>query len=87
MGKYVWWYCVISDGNVDWQTVMAHGCYLTDQELDVFRETGAALSHCPNSNISWVPHIFVKCRLFCIICGDSFALMNEYVCMRYNWIY
>uniref|UniRef100_H3CZQ0 Guanine deaminase n=1 Tax=Tetraodon nigroviridis TaxID=99883 RepID=H3CZQ0_TETNG len=34
------------------QTVMAHGCYLTDQELDLFRETGAALSHCPNSNIS-----------------------------------
>ncbi|CAG01609.1 unnamed protein product, partial [Tetraodon nigroviridis] len=34
------------------KTVMAHGCYLTDQELDLFRETGAALSHCPNSNIS-----------------------------------
>ncbi|XP_029685128.1 guanine deaminase isoform X2 [Takifugu rubripes] len=34
------------------KTVMAHGCYLTDQELDLFHETGAALSHCPNSNIS-----------------------------------
>ncbi|XP_075047834.1 guanine deaminase [Mixophyes fleayi] len=34
------------------KTVMAHGCYLTDEELHVFREKGAALSHCPNSNIS-----------------------------------
>ncbi|KAM7018953.1 guanine deaminase isoform 1-T2 [Tautogolabrus adspersus] len=34
------------------KTVMAHGCYLTDEELSLFRETGASLSHCPNSNIS-----------------------------------
>ncbi|XP_041642628.1 guanine deaminase [Cheilinus undulatus] len=34
------------------KTVMAHGCHLTDEELTVFRETGASLSHCPNSNIS-----------------------------------
>ncbi|KAG8595760.1 hypothetical protein GDO81_001617 [Engystomops pustulosus] len=34
------------------QTVMAHGCYLTNEELDIFRERGAAVSHCPNSNIS-----------------------------------
>ncbi|XP_031160971.1 guanine deaminase [Sander lucioperca] len=34
------------------KTVMAHGCYLTDAELALFRETGASLSHCPNSNIS-----------------------------------
>ncbi|XP_029019893.1 guanine deaminase [Betta splendens] len=34
------------------KTVMAHGCYLSDEELDLFRETGAALSHCPNSNTS-----------------------------------
>ncbi|XP_030647259.1 guanine deaminase isoform X1 [Chanos chanos] len=34
------------------KTVMAHGCYLTDEELKVFRETGAAISHCPNSNTS-----------------------------------
>ncbi|XP_040897984.1 guanine deaminase [Toxotes jaculatrix] len=34
------------------KTVMAHGCYLSDEELDLFRETGASLSHCPNSNIS-----------------------------------
>uniref|UniRef100_UPI0037E6FDF6 guanine deaminase n=1 Tax=Semicossyphus pulcher TaxID=241346 RepID=UPI0037E6FDF6 len=34
------------------KTVMAHGCYLTDEELTLFRETGASLSHCPNSNIS-----------------------------------
>ncbi|KAM6965587.1 guanine deaminase [Aplochiton taeniatus] len=34
------------------KTVMAHGCHLTDKELDVFRETGASVSHCPCSNIS-----------------------------------
>ncbi|XP_026068393.1 guanine deaminase [Carassius auratus] len=34
------------------RTVMAHGCHLTDEELKIFRETGSAISHCPNSNIS-----------------------------------
>uniref|UniRef100_A0A671KEG3 Guanine deaminase n=1 Tax=Sinocyclocheilus anshuiensis TaxID=1608454 RepID=A0A671KEG3_9TELE len=34
------------------RTVMAHGCHLTDEELEIFRETGSAISHCPNSNIS-----------------------------------
>uniref|UniRef100_A0A673JDR9 Amidohydrolase-related domain-containing protein n=1 Tax=Sinocyclocheilus rhinocerous TaxID=307959 RepID=A0A673JDR9_9TELE len=34
------------------RTVMAHGCHLTDEELEIFRETGSAVSHCPNSNIS-----------------------------------
>ncbi|XP_061881458.1 guanine deaminase [Entelurus aequoreus] len=34
------------------KTVMAHGCHLSDEELSLFRETGASLSHCPNSNIS-----------------------------------
>ncbi|XP_012685834.2 guanine deaminase [Clupea harengus] len=34
------------------KTVMAHGCYLSDAELQVFRDTGASISHCPNSNIS-----------------------------------
>ncbi|XP_026896838.1 guanine deaminase isoform X5 [Acinonyx jubatus] len=34
------------------KTVMAHGCYLSTEELKVFRERGAALSHCPNSNLS-----------------------------------
>uniref|UniRef100_A0AAX7SQG4 Amidohydrolase-related domain-containing protein n=1 Tax=Astatotilapia calliptera TaxID=8154 RepID=A0AAX7SQG4_ASTCA len=34
------------------KTVMAHGCHLSDEELALFRETGASLSHCPNSNFS-----------------------------------
>uniref|UniRef100_A0AAQ5WXD8 Guanine deaminase n=1 Tax=Amphiprion ocellaris TaxID=80972 RepID=A0AAQ5WXD8_AMPOC len=34
------------------KTVMAHGCHLSDKELAVFKETGASLSHCPNSNFS-----------------------------------
>ncbi|KAF4074627.1 hypothetical protein AMELA_G00241430 [Ameiurus melas] len=36
------------------KTVMAHGCYLTDEELMIFHEKGAAVSHCPNSNISLI---------------------------------
>jgi len=31
---------------------MAHGCYLSTEELQVFKERGAAISHCPNSNLS-----------------------------------
>ncbi|KAF7250465.1 Guanine deaminase [Varanus komodoensis] len=34
------------------KTIMAHGCYLSDEELDVFNLRGAAIVHCPNSNIS-----------------------------------
>ncbi|XP_077572196.1 guanine deaminase [Stigmatopora nigra] len=34
------------------KTVMAHGCHLSDEELTLFRDTGASLSHCPNSNLS-----------------------------------
>uniref|UniRef100_A0A8D0S8T0 Guanine deaminase n=2 Tax=Sus scrofa TaxID=9823 RepID=A0A8D0S8T0_PIG len=34
------------------KTVMAHGCYLSEEELDIFRERGASISHCPNSNLS-----------------------------------
>ncbi|XP_062307639.1 guanine deaminase [Osmerus eperlanus] len=34
------------------KTVMAHGCHLSDEELKLFRETGASIAHCPNSNIS-----------------------------------
>ncbi|XP_034025892.1 guanine deaminase [Thalassophryne amazonica] len=34
------------------KTLMAHGCFLSDEELELFREMGASLSHCPNSNIS-----------------------------------
>lgn len=58
IGKYAWvgiisiFYIFNYDNSVDLQTVMAHGCYLSDEELALFRETGASLSHCPNSNIS-----------------------------------
>ncbi|KAF6124489.1 guanine deaminase [Phyllostomus discolor] len=34
------------------KTVMAHGCYLSAEELDVFKERGASIAFCPNSNIS-----------------------------------
>uniref|UniRef100_A0A8C5TZI6 Guanine deaminase n=1 Tax=Malurus cyaneus samueli TaxID=2593467 RepID=A0A8C5TZI6_9PASS len=34
------------------KTVMAHACYLSEEELKVFSDHGAAISHCPNSNFS-----------------------------------
>ncbi|TNN74288.1 Guanine deaminase [Liparis tanakae] len=43
---------IAKNNNLHIQTVMAHGCYLSDEELVLFRETGASLAHCPNSNIS-----------------------------------
>lgn len=34
------------------QTVLAHGVYLSDEELHVLAARGSAVSHCPNSNTS-----------------------------------
>ncbi|NXG50574.1 GUAD deaminase, partial [Psilopogon haemacephalus] len=34
------------------KTVMAHACYLSEEELKLFSLRGAAISHCPNSNFS-----------------------------------
>lgn len=33
-------------------TILAHGIYLSDQELLAIRDSGAGISHCPNSNCS-----------------------------------
>jgi guanine deaminase len=34
------------------RSVMAHAIYLSDEELALFRSTGASISHCPNSNFT-----------------------------------
>jgi cytosine/adenosine deaminase-related metal-dependent hydrolase len=34
------------------QTVLAHGVYLSDDELSVLAARGSSVSHCPNSNTS-----------------------------------
>uniref|UniRef100_A0A8B9ILV8 Guanine deaminase n=1 Tax=Anser cygnoides TaxID=8845 RepID=A0A8B9ILV8_ANSCY len=34
------------------KTVMAHGCYLSDEELELFNLRGSAVAHCPSSNFS-----------------------------------
>lgn len=34
------------------QTVMAHGVYLGEDELELLRERETAIAHCPNSNLS-----------------------------------
>uniref|UniRef100_UPI00398E4979 guanine deaminase n=1 Tax=Pristiophorus japonicus TaxID=55135 RepID=UPI00398E4979 len=40
------------------KTIMAHGVYLSDEELKLFHKKGAAISHCPNSNISLCSGLF-----------------------------
>ena len=34
------------------QTILAHGVYLSDRELDVLNKYKTSISHCPNSNCS-----------------------------------
>lgn len=45
------------------KTVMAHGIYLTDNELEVFKKTGTAVSHCPNSNFTIISGVLEVRRL------------------------
>ncbi|HUO83904.1 MAG TPA: guanine deaminase [Thermoanaerobaculia bacterium] len=33
------------------RTILAHGVHLADRELEVLRERGARIAHCPNSNL------------------------------------
>ncbi|XP_067839643.1 guanine deaminase [Heptranchias perlo] len=40
------------------KTIMAHGVYLSDEELKLLRSKGTAISHCPNSNISLCSGLF-----------------------------
>ena len=36
--------------NICSQTVMAHCIHLTDAEVQLFKEKGVGIAHCPNSN-------------------------------------
>jgi guanine deaminase len=38
-------------GLVSDRTVLAHGIHLSNEEMEVLAERGAAISHCPNSNL------------------------------------
>lgn len=38
-------------GLLDHRTVLAHGVYLTDEELDLLNQRQARIAHCPNSNL------------------------------------
>lgn len=38
-------------GLLDHRTVLAHGVYLTDEELDLLAQRRARIAHCPNSNL------------------------------------
>ena len=41
----------------DTQTVMAHAVYLSDDEIQTFRDTETGVAHCPNSNMRYMPII------------------------------
>jgi len=43
------------------KTVMAHGIYLTDEELHLFKERNAGISHCPVSN-TFIHSGILDCR-------------------------
>ena len=54
------------------KTILAHCCHLEDSELEIIKEAGAGVSHCPNSNFSlksgicniqWLKHAGVKIGL------------------------
>ena len=34
------------------KTIMAHCIYLSDEEIDLFKDKNSGISHCPNSNFS-----------------------------------
>ena len=34
------------------RTILAHCCHLSQEEVEMIREEGAGVSHCPNSNFS-----------------------------------
>ena len=34
------------------RTILAHCCFLSQEEVELIREEGAGVSHCPNSNFS-----------------------------------
>lgn len=38
-------------GLLDQKTVLAHGVWLTEEELDLLARRGSRISHCPNSNL------------------------------------
>src|SRR5205823_10338921 len=38
-------------GLLDERTVLAHGVYLTEEELDLLSRRNARIAHCPNSNL------------------------------------
>uniref|UniRef100_A0A8C4H5R2 Guanine deaminase n=1 Tax=Dicentrarchus labrax TaxID=13489 RepID=A0A8C4H5R2_DICLA len=54
------------------KTVMAHGCYLSDEELALFRETGASLSHCLCLHV-WIDLTHPVC-----VCGAASDVAGGY---------
>lgn len=47
-------YAAIYDdyGLLGQSTILAHGCYLSDEEIALIKKAGAGISHCPTSNFN-----------------------------------
>ncbi|KAL0607127.1 LOW QUALITY PROTEIN: Guanine deaminase [Plecturocebus cupreus] len=56
------------------KTVMAHGCYLSTEELNVFHERGVSIAHCPNSNLSSL----IRLHFFTQLYSPFFDPANHY---------
>ena len=41
-------------GLLNHRTILAHGCYLTDEEIELIKQKKTTISHCPLSNFSLV---------------------------------
>lgn len=58
-------------GLLNGKTIMAHGVYLSEEELETFRSRGAGISHCPVSNFNINSGVFPvhKARAFGVNVG------------------
>ena len=50
-------------GILDKLTVAVHGVWLSEGDMDILARRGVAVSHCPESNLSW-PAGWPRCRGF-----------------------
>lgn len=76
------------------QTVLGHGIYLSDKERKKIKQKGASISHCPNSNLSWVvcalkkncpwPHYLNLCHRYegpWFFCSIRSGIFNARQCL------
>jgi len=53
------------------KTILAHGNYITDQEAKLLKKRGAAISHCPLSNVFFAHKIFPLHHFSTVVSSSS----------------